>query len=96
MMLDFATSKIVKVTMLEYVDEVVGSCDKACSELDDGYNIVSGCKRIATAAPKGLFKVDEDAVKLDQVRAKAFHNITANDIYVTKRARPDISLALRS
>ncbi len=36
MTLDFATSKIVKVTMLEYVDEIVGSWDKACSELDDG------------------------------------------------------------
>jgi hypothetical protein len=31
MMLDFATLKIVKVTMLEYVYEIVGSWDKACS-----------------------------------------------------------------
>ncbi len=29
MMLDFTTSKIVKVTMLEYVDEIIGSWDKA-------------------------------------------------------------------
>ncbi len=94
MTLEFATPKIVKVTMLEYVDEIVGSWDKACSELNDGYNIVSGHKRIATAAPNNLFKVDEDAVKLDQVRAKAFHNITAKDIYVTKRVRPDVSLAI--
>jgi hypothetical protein len=94
MTLDFATSKIVKVTMLEYVDEIVGSWDKACSELDDGYKVVSGCKRIATAAPDNLFKVDEDAVKLDQARAKAFHNITAKGIYVTKTARPDISLSI--
>jgi hypothetical protein len=96
MTLDFATLKIVKVTMLEYVDEIVGSWDKACSKLDDGYNVVSGCKRIATAASNNLFKVDEDAVKLDQVRAKTFHNITAKGIYVTKRARPDISLAIAS
>jgi hypothetical protein len=33
-------------------------------------------------------------VKLDQARAKAFHNIAAKGIYVTKRARPDISLAI--
>jgi hypothetical protein len=33
-------------------------------------------------------------VKLDQARAKAFHNITAKGIYVTKRARPDISLSI--
>ncbi len=77
MTLDFATSKTVKVTMLEYVDEIIGSWDKACSELNDGYTAVSGCKRIATEAPDDLFKVDEDAVKLDQARAKAFHNITA-------------------
>jgi hypothetical protein len=94
MTLDFATSKIVKVTMLEYVDEIIGSWDKACSELNDGYKAVSGCKRIATAAPDNLFKVDEDAVKLDQARAKAFHNIMAKGIYVIKRARPDISLSI--
>jgi hypothetical protein len=94
MTFDFATSKFVKVTMLEYVDEIVGSWDKACSELDDGYKAVSGCKRIATAAPDNVFKVDEDAVKVDQARAKAFHNITAKGIYVTKRVRPDISLSI--
>jgi hypothetical protein len=94
MMLDFATSKIVKVIMLKYVDEIVGSWDKACSELNDGYKAVSGCKRIATAAPDNLFKVDEVVVKLDQVRAKAFHNIMAKGVYVTKRARPDISLSI--
>jgi hypothetical protein len=38
--------------------------------------------------------VDEDVVKLEQAAAKAFHNITAKAIYVTKRARPDISLAI--
>ncbi len=93
MTLDLATLKTVKVTMLEYVDEIIGSWDKACSELNDGYKAVSGCKRIATAAPDDLFKVDEDAVKLDQARAKAFHNITAKGIYVAKRARLDISLS---
>ena len=75
MMLDFATSKTVKVTMLKYVDEIIGSWDKACSELDDGYKAVSGRKRIATAAPDDLFKVDEDVVKLDQARAR--HSTTS-------------------
>ncbi len=50
MTLDFATLKIVKVTMLKYVDEIIGSWDKAWNELNDGYKAVSGCKRIATAA----------------------------------------------
>ena len=56
--------------------------------------VVSGRKRIATAAPDDLFKVDGDATKLDQAKAKAFHNLTAKMIYVAKRARPDISLAV--
>jgi hypothetical protein len=94
MTLDFATPKIVEVTMLKYVDEIIGSWDKACSELNDRYKTVSGCKKIATAAPDGLFKVDEDAVKLDQARAKAFHNITAKEINVAKRARPNIFLSI--
>jgi hypothetical protein len=94
MTLNFTTLKTVKVTMLEYVDEIIESWDKACSELDDGYKAVSGRKRIATAAPDDLFKVDEDAMKLDQARANGFHNITAKGIYVTKRARPDISLSI--
>jgi hypothetical protein len=94
MTLDFTTLKIVKVTMLEYLDEIIGSWDKACSELDDGYKAVSGRKRNATAAPDDLFKVDENVVKLDQARAKAFHNITAKKIYVAKRARPGISLSI--
>ena len=85
---DFSTPKIVKITMLEYVHEIVESWDK------DGYEVVSGRKRIATAAPDNLFKVDEDAMKLDQAMAKEFHNITAKGIYVTKRARPNISLAI--
>jgi hypothetical protein len=94
MMLNFTTLKTVKVTMLEYVDEIIESWDKACSEFDDGYKAVSGHKRIATAAPDDLFKVDEDAVKLDQARAKALHNITTKGIYVAKRVRPDISLSI--
>jgi hypothetical protein len=94
MTLDFTTSKIVKVTMLEYVYEIIGSWDKACNKLNDGYKAVSGRKRIAKAAPDDLFKVDEDARKLDQARAKAFHNITAKGIYVNKKARPDISLGI--
>ena len=56
--------------------------------------VISGRKRIATAAPDDLFKVDEDGMKLDQAKAKAFHNLTGKMIYVSKRARPDISLAV--
>jgi hypothetical protein len=72
MTLDFTTPKLVKITMLEYVDEIIESWDKACNELKDGYNTVPVFRRIATAAPDNLFRVDEDAVKLEQKVAKIF------------------------
>jgi hypothetical protein len=96
MMLDFTTSKIVKVTMLEYVDEIIGSWDKACSELNDGYKAVSGRKRIATAAPDDSFKVDEDAVKLDQAGPR--HSTTSRQRgFMSPRGQgPTYPLALHS
>jgi hypothetical protein len=51
-------------------------------------------QRISTAAPEDLFKVDDDASKLDQTKAKSFHSIIAMMLYVTKRARPDTLLAV--
>ena len=39
MTFDFSTAKMVKVTLLEYVDEIIELWDKACSELDDGYKV---------------------------------------------------------
>jgi hypothetical protein len=94
MTLDFTTPKMLKVTMFEFIDEIVEAWDKACNDLKDGYTEVFCKQRIATAALDDLFKVDEDAMKLDLGKAKAFHNITAKMIYVTKRARPNISLAV--
>ena len=38
--------------------------------------------------------VNEDCKKLSPVKAKAFHNIVARALYVMKRARPDISVAI--
>ena len=46
------------------------------------------------AAPDDLLKVNEDAVKLKQAKAKRFHIIVAMMLYVTKRARPDTALAI--
>jgi hypothetical protein len=94
MKMDFTTPKLVKISMIEYIDEMIESWDKACSELEEGYKVVSNRKRIVTAAPDNLFRVDEDAVKIEPAAAKAYHHITAKSIYVTKRARPDISLAV--
>ncbi len=87
MTFDFTTKRVVILTMIEYVS-------KACVEFDDGFKLVANCKRIAMAAPDNLFKVDEDAVKLGPLKAKAFHTTMAKALYVSKRARPNTSLAI--
>ncbi len=52
-------------------------------------------KRAKTcAAPEDLFKVDEDATKLDTQQSTAFHNIVAKALYRVKRARPDGSVSI--
>jgi hypothetical protein len=47
-----------------------------------------------SAAPDNLFVVNEDCNKLSNEAAAAFHTIVAKSLYITKRARPDISLAI--
>ena len=51
MTLDFTTPKIVKVTMFEYIDEIINAWDKACSEFDDGYKVVSAHTRLLLQHP---------------------------------------------
>jgi hypothetical protein len=47
-----------------------------------------------STAPDNLFRVNEDCKKLSNEAAAAFHTIVAKALYVTKRARPNISLAI--
>ncbi len=94
MTLDFATAKIVKVTMIDYINEIIKTWNRACKEFDNGFKFVANCKRIAMAAPEDLFKVDEDALKLSPPEAKSFHSMIAMMLYVTKQARPDTALAI--
>jgi hypothetical protein len=47
-----------------------------------------------SAAPDNLFVVNKDCNKLSNEAAAAFHIIMAKALYVTKRARLDISLAI--
>jgi hypothetical protein len=84
MTLDFATAKVVKVTMIDYIDEIIKTWNRACKEFNNGFEFVANCKRIATAAPEDLFKVDKDALKLIPPEAKSFHSMIAMMLYVTK------------
>jgi hypothetical protein len=78
--LDYSVPGQVKIKILDYVDEILAALDKA--EQKGG-----GTK--TSAAPDSLFKVDEDCEKLAQAKAVEFHNLAANTLYATKRARPD-------
>jgi hypothetical protein len=80
MTLDYSVPGQVKITMLDYVDEILAAFDKA--EPKGG-----GTK--TSADPDSLFKVDEDCEKLTQAKAVEFHNLVAKTLYATKQARPD-------
>ncbi len=53
--LDFAITKVVKVTMIENINEIIETWKRACKEFDNSFKFVAKCKRIATAAPEDLF-----------------------------------------
>jgi hypothetical protein len=85
MTLDYTVRGQVKITMFDYVDEILNAFDKA--EPKGG-----GTK--TSAAPDSLFKVDENCEKLKQDKAVEFHNLVAKTLYSTKRARPDTCTAI--
>jgi hypothetical protein len=75
----------VKITMFDYVDEILTAFDKA--EPKGG-----GTK--TSAASDSLFKVDENCEKLKQDNAVEFHSLVAKTLYSTKRSRPDTCTAI--
>jgi hypothetical protein len=75
MNLDYTVRDQVKITMFDYVDEILTTFDKA--EPKGG-----GTK--TSAAPVSLLKLDENCEKLKQDKAVEFHNLVANTLYSTK------------
>jgi hypothetical protein len=65
MTLDFATKGQVKISMIEYVKDIIMSWEKAKAINDNGFvKVTRKCKGKKTAAPEDLFKVDKSAEKL--------------------------------
>ncbi len=64
--------------------------------MSDGFNAVTKRKNAArtSAAPNDLFVLSKDAEKLSEEGATAFHNLDAKTLYVSKNARPDVSMAI--
>jgi hypothetical protein len=85
MTLDFTTAGQVKVSMFNFVDDLLRDYKKAAPE-------EHGTK--TSAAPRNLFVVDDDCEKLDKKKAEQFHHLVAKTLFATKRARPDTGTAV--
>jgi hypothetical protein len=75
MTLDCTVRGEVKITMFDYVDEILTAFDKA-EPKGGGTN--------TSAAPDILLKVDESCEKLKQDKAVEFHNLVTKTLYSTK------------
>lgn len=82
MTLDFRQPEKVKGKMDRYVEELL---DAAPEELK--------CE-VETPAAHHLFDVNPDAERLDRDKAAAFHHLVARSLFLCKRARSDLQLAV--
>jgi hypothetical protein len=72
----------VKVDMKDYVLEAMKDCQDDVS------------KPAATPAKKNLFDVDKRSPLLEKTKAERFHSVVAKLLYIAKRGRIDIQLAI--
>ena len=84
MQLDFSVVGQVKVTMFDYIQEM----------LEDFYKFDPTKTISRTPAANNLFKVRDDKPKLDEQKAQIFHTFTAKSLFATKLARPDIHMSV--
>ncbi len=84
MTLDFMIPGEARLTMIPYVKAMVNKFleHDNCS------------KTVLTPAGVNLFKVDPDCPAISEELATVFHNMTAKALFLTKRARPDLSTAV--
>ena len=75
----------LRITMQDYVEECIEVFKEAGGILEGRAN---------SPAKNGLFVVSEDAKELEEKEAEYFHHIVAKLLYVSKRARLDIDLAI--
>lgn len=82
MTLDFSTAGKVKFTMVDFIESML-------EELPDDMD-----GHAATPAANYLFKINRQALALDDSDAEMFHTNVAKLLYLSKRARPDIQTAV--
>ena len=84
MVLDFKTPGQVSFHMQEYVEKMI-------SDFEDE---VGKVKITKTPAAEHIFTVRQDGKELKEERSMIFHNASAKALYLCKRARPDIQVAV--
>jgi hypothetical protein len=94
MSLDFSHKGQCQVTMHDCIDGILQVYDLAIKDNDDGYQIVEKRRAKTSAAPDNLTVVNKDCKKLSNEAAADFQTIVAKALYITKRARLDISLVI--
>ena len=89
MTLDFSHDNQCRVTMIDYVDEIIAAYNQVLNKLDDGFSAIKKKSNPArtSAAPDDQFVVNKDAAKLSKEGSTAFHNLVPKTLYVSKRAR---------
>ena len=80
MMLDYSIPGQVKISMFDYIEEILAAFNKAEPK---------GAGTKSSAAPNNLFKINEDCEKLNPGKAIEFHNLIMKTLYATKCACPD-------
>ena len=80
MQLDFSVVGQVKITMFDYIQEM----------LEDFHKLDPNKTISLTPATDHIFRVRDYQPKLDEQKAQIFHTFTAKSLFSTKRARPDI------
>ena len=84
MQLDFSMPGEVKVTMIPYVKEIV--------TLFEQYD--NSTKTAKTPASEFLFKMRKDVKVLLEKQVAIFHTFVVKNLFASKRAQPDISVAV--
>jgi Reverse transcriptase (RNA-dependent DNA polymerase) len=82
MQLEYAPKGKVQVTMFDYIEGMLKELPKDM----DG--------TASSPAPNHLFEVSETPVALDKPTSEMFHHHTAKLLFLCKRARPDLQLAV--
>ena len=75
-------NKRLTIDMKEYLEEAIKEFPKDCS------------RRISTPAATHLFDINPSQTKLEDERKTVFHRLVAKLLFVSKRGRPDIQVAI--